>query len=66
MSCFKSCPKCLGQMFYSSDHYGKYWTCIQCGLEQNLLDVNGVLKEQLLFQIGKLKDKEEILINEKD
>lgn len=25
------CTRCAGQLFHSSDHYGRYLSCIQCG-----------------------------------
>jgi uncharacterized protein YbaR (Trm112 family) len=27
---FKACPKCRGDLFLQSDHYGKYLQCFQC------------------------------------
>lgn len=27
----KSCPRCKGDLFLSSDEYGWYWECLQCG-----------------------------------
>lgn len=32
----KGCPKCRGDMSPGEDQYGKYLSCLQCGL---LLDV---------------------------
>ena len=28
----KGCPKCGGDLSFTSDVYGKYVTCLQCGL----------------------------------
>lgn len=25
------CTRCAGQLFSTSDHYGRYMSCIQCG-----------------------------------
>ena len=30
---FKSCPRCKGDMVMSTDLYGKYMECLQCGHE---------------------------------
>ncbi len=29
---FKACPKCRGDMSPGEDQYGKYLSCLQCGL----------------------------------
>ena len=29
----KSCPRCKGDMITSSDMYGKFMECLQCGYE---------------------------------
>ena len=28
---FKSCPRCHGDLYDSSDFYGRYIDCLQCG-----------------------------------
>ena len=30
---FKSCPRCKGDMIATSDMYGKFMECLQCGYE---------------------------------
>ncbi len=39
----KECPRCLGDLFFEEDHYGKFKTCIQCGYMRDL--VEGVIDE---------------------
>ena len=30
---FKACPRCRGDVHVSSDIYGRYMECLQCGYE---------------------------------
>jgi hypothetical protein len=32
----KQCPKCHGNIYVSSDYYGKYEQCLQCGYTYDL------------------------------
>ena len=32
----KACPKCRGDMSPGEDQYGKYLSCLQCGLMQDV------------------------------
>ena len=32
----KACPRCQGDMYQSSDHYGAYMLCAQCGHTQDV------------------------------
>jgi transcription elongation factor Elf1 len=45
---FKGCPKCRGDFYLSGDQYGKYFTCMQCGYHQDVvetkIDANAGLK----------------------
>ena len=33
MILLKSCPRCRGDLLLEEDHYGRYYSCLQCGLE---------------------------------
>ena len=33
---FKLCPRCSGDLFDDRDQYGKFITCMQCGLTRNV------------------------------
>jgi hypothetical protein len=35
----KACPRCRGDLFLDSDHYGKFRTCVQCGYSRDLAEV---------------------------
>ena len=45
---FKSCPRCGGDMHLTSDYYGKYQACLQCGnmvdLDEDPVDLPGLKK----------------------
>ncbi len=38
---FKLCPRCSGDLFEGRDHYGKFVTCMQCGLTRDVLKSEG-------------------------
>ena len=33
---FRACPRCSGDIYYRSDHYGNYRECLQCGHVQDV------------------------------
>lgn len=33
----KSCPRCRGDLYLTSDWRGKYWCCIQCGYHKDVV-----------------------------
>lgn len=35
---FKQCPRCNGDISASSDHYGNYVHCLQCGYMADIKD----------------------------
>ena len=35
---FKACPRCQGDMHPTSDLYGKYVECFQCGYESEVTE----------------------------
>ena len=35
---FKGCPRCRGDMYLTSDQYGRYVECLQCGYEVDAQD----------------------------
>jgi hypothetical protein len=41
----KQCPKCRGNIYRSTDYYGQYEQCLQCGYI-NDIDVVNDLKKQ--------------------
>ena len=38
---FKLCPRCSGDLFEDRDRYGKFITCMQCGLIRDVLNLGG-------------------------
>ena len=40
---FKLCPRCSGDLFEDSDHYGKFITCMQCGLIRDVPNSQGAV-----------------------
>lgn len=46
---FKSCPRCDGDVHGTSDWYGEYLTCLQCGWYKDASDepIPGSLKLSL-------------------
>ena len=43
----KSCPRCGGDMFLSSDFYGYYEQCLQCSYMHELKDIAEFKKEPI-------------------
>ena len=41
----KQCPKCRGNIYVSSDYYGRYEQCLQCGYTYDL-DTNPELQKE--------------------
>ena len=39
MMLFEDCPRCSGDLRETTDIYGRYVSCIQCGHTRNLPDV---------------------------
>ena len=35
---FKACPKCGGDLSLTEDIFGRYWNCLQCGLNREIAD----------------------------
>ena len=33
MILLKACPRCHGDLYLEEDYYGRYFNCLQCGLE---------------------------------
>jgi hypothetical protein len=33
----KKCPRCSGYLYFDSDHFGKYFACINCGWMKDLI-----------------------------
>ncbi len=48
----KQCPKCRGNIYLSSDYYGHYEQCLQCGYTYDLDTVAETQK-----QTAQLKEK---------
>jgi hypothetical protein len=48
----KLCPKCRGNIYLSSDYYGRYEQCLQCGYINDLDAVNENDK-----QVAKVKEQ---------
>jgi hypothetical protein len=42
----KQCPRCGGNIYSSSDYYGRYEQCLQCGYNCDL-DASGERQKQL-------------------
>jgi hypothetical protein len=43
----KQCPKCKGNIYQSSDYYGQYEQCLQCGYTYDLDTVTDAKKQQV-------------------
>ncbi|GIT01996.1 MAG: hypothetical protein CM1200mP27_06210 [Chloroflexota bacterium] len=41
MILLKDCPKCRGDLLLCHDHYGDYFSCIQCGLIRETIPIGG-------------------------
>ena len=48
------CPKCGGNLYLDSDHYGWYEKCLQCAFTRDLTVVYKDGKEPLFKEIEKL------------
>ena len=35
---FKRCPRCSGDLFEETDHFGIFVTCLQCGFSKDIHD----------------------------
>ena len=35
---FKACPKCRGDLSLSEDIFGRFWSCLQCGLIREIAE----------------------------
>ena len=51
---FKSCPRCTGDLYEQTDHYGFYKACLQCG---NLIEPPNpvaleVLRAEVRHRVG--------------
>lgn len=42
---FKSCPRCKGDMQRSSDEYGEFLSCCQCGYHADIYATVEILRE---------------------
>ena len=42
---FKQCPRCSGDLYHSQDWYGPFITCLQCGLNKDVMGLPVDLKE---------------------
>jgi len=51
----KHCPKCGGNIYLSSDYYGRYEQCLQCGYTCDLETIDDHAKQAA-------KSKEESLV----
>jgi hypothetical protein len=49
MLTLKKCPKCGGNIYLSSDYYGRYEQCLQCGHTYDL--ENSVDDKQKVIQL---------------
>ena len=38
---FKLCPRCSGDLYEDRDQYGRFITCMQCGLTRDVLNCEG-------------------------
>ena len=43
---YRACPKCRGDMHSREDVYGNFRECLQCGLIQDLKELENKLKQQ--------------------
>ena len=34
---FKQCPRCSGDLYHSRDSFGPFITCLQCGLNKDVM-----------------------------
>ena len=41
----KSCPRCSGDLYQDDDQYGRYVSCLQCGLSRDVSGTLAVLTE---------------------
>ncbi len=37
---FRNCPRCRGDLCFSQDIYGKFYSCMQCGYLQDVVEVS--------------------------
>ncbi len=42
---FKQCPRCSGDLYNSRDCFGPFITCLQCGLNKDVMGLPVDLKE---------------------
>ncbi len=42
---FKACPRCRGDIELSSDPYGRYVQCLQCGLTRDVPDTHSIVAQ---------------------
>ena len=49
---FRACPRCVGDLYIRSDHYGEYHECLQCG---HVTDIQRKLPVTFKIQKGKMK-----------
>ena len=42
---FKQCPRCSGDLYQSKDWFGPFITCLQCGLNKDVMGSPVDLKE---------------------
>ncbi len=42
---FKACPRCRGDVELSSDPYGGYVQCLQCGFTRDVPDTHSIVAQ---------------------
>ncbi len=48
----KQCPKCGGNIYLSTDYYGRYEQCLQCGYTYDLDAIDNLQKQTAQLKEG--------------
>ena len=62
MILLKDCPKCRGDLLLCHDHYGDYFSCIQCGLIRETIPMGLGLESRLDIFVQNIDAEEEQVV----
>ena len=62
MLILKDCPKCRGDLLLWHDHYGDYFSCIQCGLIRETIPMGLGLESPLDISVQNIDAEEEQVV----
>ena len=62
MILLKDCPKCRGDLLLCHDHYGDYFSCIQCGLIRETIPIGLGFESPVDISVQNIDAEEEQVV----